>query len=282
MSSTICASCTGLSIDKPVKSSPAKKPQWLDDRDHVSEFIATYPDCKLKKQTQYTQQFDVEVGRAHQGKHLLYWAAQSCSALKANDAKTAYGSFRNHGVSKVDSKGNVRVYLQCPQPYKTKKKGETTPTTFYRHFHYVLSNSEKTSWTTQIYTKMVSCELNYNDLIDTIRKGTAVVLNVLPPEYYGKDHIPNTYNLPVKTVQRMKVDESKVWLSDVIGRHYPVLHKALQSKTITLKEVPIVCYCAHKDCNASELASIALMKKGFVRVDEYKGGMKEYNNKTKN
>ena len=41
-------------------------------------------------------------------------------------------------------------------------------------------------------------------------------------------------------------------------------------------EIPIVAYCAHEKCNASELAIKELMKKGFVNINEYSGGIVEY------
>ena len=51
---------------------------------------------------------------------------------------------------------------------------------------------------------------------------------------------------------------------------------ALKKKEISVYEVPIVTYCAHEKCNASELLIEELMKKGIVNVNEYSGGMKEY------
>ena len=42
--------------------------------------------------------------------------------------------------------------------------------------------------------------------------------------------------------------------------------------------IPIITYCAHKDCNASNMLAEVLLKKGFRNIDEYPGGMKEWNN----
>ncbi len=38
----------------------------------------------------------------------------------------------------------------------------------------------------------------------------------------------------------------------------------------------VIVYCAHDKCDAGEKAAIALMKKGFVNMSEFPGGMKEY------
>ena len=76
----------------------------------------------------------------------------------------------------------------------------------------------------------------------------------------------------------MSVGQLNDWFSIVIKRHYPELQKMI-NKRLSVYEIPIVCYCAHKDCNASELALEELAKKGFVNVSLYEGGMLEYNKK---
>ena len=70
-------------------------------------------------------------------------------------------------------------------------------------------------------------------------------------------------------------------LEEVINIHYPKLKKYLQNGKLRLYEVPIITYCAHSTCNASDLALTELMKKGFVNVSEYNGGMLEYRNNIK-
>ena len=57
--------------------------------------------------------------------------------------------------------------------------------------------------------------------------------------------------------------------------------RALKEGKIQIKELPIVVYCAHSKCNSSHIAAEELLKKGFVNISEYKGGMKEYNKKSK-
>jgi rhodanese-related sulfurtransferase len=97
-----------------------------------------------------------------------------------------------------------------------------------------------------------------------------VVLNALPCEYYGKDHIPNSYNLPYKTARKMTEKEVDAWMREVIALHYPKLEK------MALHEVPILTYCAHSGCHASELLVQELQKRGYVNLFEFKGGMKEW------
>ena len=65
-------------------------------------------------------------------------------------------------------------------------------------------------------------------------------------------------------------------MKEVVDLHYPILSRMLKNKTLEIDEVPLLTYCAHKECNASSLLANELLKKGQYRVDEFPGGMKEY------
>ena len=75
----------------------------------------------------------------------------------------------------------------------------------------------------------------------------------------------------------MSQDELLQWFKDVIYKNYKNLAKLIKKREINLYEVPIVFYCGKKSCNLSEKASQELLKKGFVNIREFSGGMKEYN-----
>ena len=66
------------------------------------------------------------------------------------------------------------------------------------------------------------------------------------------------------------------WFKEVIKTNYPKLQKLLDLKKINIYEIPIITYCAHKDCSASDNCARELLKKRFVNIMEFKGGMKEY------
>ena len=120
---------------------------------------------------------------------------------------------------------------------------------------------------------------NFNDLkkfVEEAKSGMSVVLNALPAEYFAKDHVPNSFNLFHKTIAKMSVKELQDWFGEVIKIHYPKLATYIKNKKLEIYEIPIVAYCAHEKCNASELAIKELMKKGFVNINEYSGGIVEY------
>ena len=273
---SVCASCTSFSIDSPIISSSDKKPSWLQDHDYVQHFIDNIKTFSEKKQNKYDQIIDLSLGKKHANKIVLYWATKYSSDLIVNDAKTAYGTFKNHGIVKLNNYGKGKLYLQCPQIYKTKQKGSSKEESFFRHFHFVFSNKDSKSWLPKIYTHLIICKRNLQYVKQKLKTSSAVLLNALPSEYYAKNHIPNSYNMNYKTLQKMSPTDFKKWLTEVIHLHYPSISKLLSSKKISIEDVPIISYCAHESCNASELLEKELLKRGMHRVDSFPGGMKDW------
>ena len=277
--SEICASCIDFDMNKIVKSKDSLTPKWLSEKNYVRNFIEKNNQAFTNK---FPQKYDVvmkvNIGKQHAGKKVLYWAAKEKNSnhLHVNDAKNAYGNFSNSGVVTVNKNGASLLKFCCPQIYHTTPSSGTNPQTYYRHLHLVISNESKTKWEKQIYTKIVVCKLGFIPSMKLLKSKECIFINALPSEYYGKDHIPNSYNLTHKQVKQMTQAELFSWIEDIVKLHYPKVFEALKKKAISIYEVPIVTYCAHEKCNASELLIEELMKKGIVNVNEYSGGMKEY------
>ena len=276
----ICATCYTIDYENPVLASVHKRPLWLQEQDFVQDFVKNTTNFRIRKAPNYNQKITLTLGKQNAGKKILYWAANPKSTpehkLKIEDAKEAYGNFANHGVASINSEGIAIVYLQCPQSYKTTMNRKTKAEPFYRHLHFVYSNKDKNEWKFKLYTQVMICELTKKQMIDKLLAGYSIILNTLPCKYYAKEHIPNSYNLHHETIKTMSVKQLEQWMTDVIERNYPKLWKQVKKGEITLAELPIVSYCAHSKCNASHLATYELMKNGFVNVDIYPGGMKEW------
>tara|TARA_A100001011_G_C14321225_1_gene850753 strand:+ start:249 stop:1112 length:864 start_codon:yes stop_codon:yes gene_type:complete len=276
--SEICASCLDFDINKIVKSKDSLAPKWLSEKDYVQEFIMKSNVFSNYHPKDFDVKMKLDIGKQYYGKKILYWAAKknNNNNLSINDAKTSYGNFSNSGVASVDKNGVVVLKFSCPQIYRTTPAYGSKSQSYYRHLHFVISNSEKDKWMEQIYTKIVVCKFGLKESIQMLKSGNYVFINALTCEYYGKDHIPNTYNLTHKQVKKMNQRELHEWFKQVVKLHYPNIHKEITLKTINVKEIPIVAYCAHEKCNASELLLEELLKKGMVNVYDYSGGMKEY------
>ena len=274
----ICASCLNFEMNKIVKSKDSLAPKWLSAKDHVRNFIDNNLSFTSKRPQKYNVVMKITIGKQHAGKKVLYWATKekNGSFLHVNDAKSAYGNFSNSGIVGINKNGESLLKISCPQIYHTTPANGTKSRTYYRHLHFVISNESKTKWNNQIYTKIVVCKFGLKQSMEFLNKREHVFINALPSEYYGKDHIPNSYNLTHKQVKQMSQNELFNWFKDIVKLHYPKVFEALKKKDISVYEVPIVTYCAHEKCNASELLIEELMKKGMVNVNEYSGGMKEY------
>jgi len=250
----------------------------LSEKDHVRDFIGKNQSFTNKVPQKYNVVMKVNIGMQHVGKKVLYWAAKekTTSHLHVNDAKSAYGNFSNSGIVVVNNNGEVLLKLSCPQIYHTIPSNDSKPHTYYRHLHLVISNNAKNKWAKQIYTKIVVCRKDLKSSMKYLKSGECIFINALPSEYYGKDHIPNSYNLTHNQVKKMSQMALFTWLEEIVKLHYPKIYNALKNNTISIYEIPIITYCAHEKCNASELLIEELMKKGIVNVNEYSGGMKEY------
>lgn len=271
----VCASCLDFNMDKVVKSKNSLKPTWLKDNDYVEAFIKNH-DLNLKTPSKYDVEIKVDLGSKFAGKKILYWAADkniNHSPL-VKLAKNAYNKFENSGVIKVNKDGKGIFKIDCPQIYRAKRNEKEKLKSYFRHMHFVIEKDNQ--WDTQIYTKIVICKYDYEQFMKQHKKGTTVIINALPNEYFAKDHIPNSYNLFNKTIKSMSSEQLLSWFKEVIKLHYPKLNTYIENNKIELYEIPIITYCAHEKCNASELAIKELMKKGFVNINEYSGGIVDY------
>ena len=273
-----CASCLNFSIDKVVKSMDYMKPKWLENTDYVENFIHKTSNFSLKKSKKYDTNIELDLGLSMANKRILYWCAKSKendSPIVA-DAKEAYGDFSNHGISLVNKDGKVKLFFDCPQLYNTIPKNGKYKHTYFRHLHFVVANSNCEKWLSQIYTKIIVCSYDLKEVLSMKSSGLYILLNTLPASNYAKDHIPGSYNLHHKSIANMSVRELRKWFSDIVELHYPKLQSYLKNEKIEIYELPIITYCAHEKCNASDLALKELMKKGFVNVSEFPGGMEDY------
>jgi rhodanese-related sulfurtransferase len=272
-----CASCLDFSTDKIVKSVTSLKPNWLKDIDYVEDFIQNKKEFSIKYPKIYDTSMEVDFGKGLANKRILYWCANSKRGHNPIivGAKEAYGSFSNHGIVETNSSGKAKLLFKCPQLYSTlSDKGKKR--TYFRHLHFVVANKKIDNWLPQIYTKIITCTYSLKEFGSMKKSGMYVILNTLPSEYYAKDHIPNSYNLNYKTISKMSQSELQEWFYDIVVIHYPKLKEYLEKDKVEIYELPIITYCANEKCNASDLAMEELMKKGFVNVCEYSGGMQEY------
>ena len=209
---------------------------------------------------------------------ICYWAADySKDFMKIKSAKEAYNKFKNHGLVKTNSSGDTTFVLNCPQPYSVDN------ITYPRHVHYCLLNRDN-FWSDDIKTLVVSCKINFKMIREYNHKKCHFLINALPKDNYNRCHIPNSYNLPLSLIDRSSSQEKKTiikkFLEDNLS-NYPRLNKSVKGEKLNIFNLPIVVYCAHSQCHASEKLIEHLIDAGFVNILEYPGGTKEWKLKEK-
>ena len=210
---------------------------------------------------------------------ICYWAAEYTNDfMKIKSAKEAYNKFKNHGLVKTNGNGDTTLVLNCPQPYSV------DDITYPRHVHYCLLDRNN-FWSDNIKTVIVSCKVDFKIMREYVHKKCHFTINSLPRDNFDRCHIPNSYNLPVSLLDRTSSQEKrnkiKKFLEDNLS-NYPKLNSSVKNKKLNIFNLPIVVYCAHSKCHASEKLTEHLIDAGFVNILEYPGGTKEWKLKEKN
>lgn len=213
------------------------------------------------------------LGSDNSNKYVFYWAANPQKDIhKILGPKEAYGDYENHGLLKCDDKGEVILKFNPPQPYKEDSK--TNP----RHIHYLLESSEQTWLPLKTIRIIQSVSLEYLD--ERIKNKDMIILNALPKKYHKKDKIPGSYNLPTESLDKYtsesKSRKVKNFLKSIL-KHYPKIESLVNDKHLVLEDIPIVTYCAHSKCDASDKLIDHLYECKFNNTQEFKGGIEEYN-----
>jgi rhodanese-related sulfurtransferase len=215
------------------------------------------------------------LGDKHANKHVYYWATnESENMLEILPPETAYGEYENNGLKKCDGEGEVSLIFNTPQPYK--ENGKTYP----RHVHYIVEDENKV-WR-PLKTIRVVCTVSIDYLDERIKMKDTMIINALPEEYFDKEKIPNSVNLPFKSLEKLttKSIERKVlkFIKSSL-KYYPVIQELVNDKKLEVTDIPIITYCAHSKCDASERLIHALYSSGVNNVLEWKEGMEGWNKK---
>ena len=218
---------------------------------------------------------NLTLGEEHANKHVYYWAANESENIhEILPPESAYGGYENHGLKKCDDKGETTLVFNTPQPYKEGKK------THPRHVHYIAEDSNKV-WR-PLKTIRVLCTISLDYLDERIKTKDTIIVNALPEEYFKKDKIPNSVNLPLVSLDKLtskSVERRVLKFLKTSLKCSPVLQELVNDKKLELKDVPIITYCAHSKCDASEKLIHALYSCGVNNVLEWKEGIEGWNKK---
>lgn len=231
----------------------------------ISEIVPDLNDRPLK--------LKLKLGEDNKNKWIFYWAPNhSDDPMTMMPPETAYGKYENHGLLKSDEKGKVVLKFNCPQPYKDEKQ------TYCRHVHYILEGPDKT-WL-PLKTIRVICDVTIDYLDGRIKEEDCMIINALPEEYFEKEKIPKSVNLSYKSLEKLtqKSKERKIIkFLKLKVKEYPQLYEKVTSKKLDIRDIPIIVYCAHSKCDASEKLIDFLHESRVNNTLEWKEGMEGWN-----
>ena len=236
----------------------------LEKRDEMVEETPIIKDKAIELKMKF--------GEGSSEKWAFYFASnEQEDPLEIKTPKEAYGQDENRGLVKTDKDGKATFKLNCPQPYRAEG------TTYCRHVHYLIE--EDGVWLPMRTTRVI-CEIELEKLDKVLKDKTALVINALDFKDYNKDKIPGSVNLPVSELEKLGIEEKEKrvvdFLKDNIKKLKPIEDK-VKEKKLDIKDVPIVTYCARKQCKASENLLDQLYECGVNNVLEFSGGMELWN-----
>jgi rhodanese-related sulfurtransferase len=115
-----------------------------------------------------------------------------------------------------------------------------------------------------------------------IKKKTYLVMNALSKESFDKKHIPNSILCHNESLEGLTKQKKDGIIKQLIKKNlsgFPKIKEFIDS-TDSIKDVPIIVYCAHDECEASAKLTSHLYDCGYYNVMEYPGGLKEWFSET--
>jgi len=94
----------------------------------------------------------------------------------------------------------------------------------------------------------MSKPISREDLLPLVQQGSVVLLEILPPKYYDKEHLPSARNLPLEGFEQRLAE---------LGLE---------------RNAAIVTYCTGPTCANSGVAAARLESMGYSNVRVFKGG----------
>ena len=199
-------------------------------------------------------------------------------------AHAAYQEPRNYCVSEVVEKHKsftVRGKICIPDnPSLVRYRGEVAPL----HVVVVVIAPEKDSTdkesdeaSSETLAYSIIPKILYESVREMMDKKYAIFVNALPKQYFEENTIPNSISIPVKEHEKLSGEDRKEKFNKIIQRkqlEYPHM------MDLEVEEVPLVVFCAHEKCNASEKLCELLREAGFKKIFEYTGGQKDYDEKS--
>ena len=186
---------------------------------------------------------------------IFYFATMNKSfTTPLKNFKDAYDKLENSGVTRTDSNGNAKFFLDCPQVYIS-LDGKV----YDRHIHYLYWDEKYRIWNKNLYTQSIICDIDQKFVLQNMKK--CLLIDTLPSKMYKNKHIKGAYNIPFNK----KINENDLEKN---------IFEKFNNKS---KNIIIIVYCYNANCIAAIKVLKKLNKLGYNNVVHYKDGIESWN-----
>jgi len=213
------------------------------------------------------------------GKRFIAWAANPSSSEGVEAANVAYDGCENYCVSEICKRcGKVIGLVQIAIPQLTRRKGEVFPLQVHclKEASYAQGVKER-KWSEEVQTYPIIPKILYKTVQEMTDKKVAILINALPREDFEKNTILGSISIPLGEHEKLSEEEREQSFIKII-RKEQLKHPQLLD--LNVDEIPLIVFCAHEKCDASEELAKLLAIANFKKILEYSGGQKDYDEKS--
>ena len=254
----ICSTCNIIKIDKNYNL-------YSENKEDLTKLPGIIPSFNKKG----TEKILLELGKKYSNRLIYYISSNTRTNNLLLKYPDSYKNSENYGLGKLDMNGKVKLFINCPQPYK--EKGIS----YVSHIHILISNKAMNGWLDDSLSVSVICKIDKSLVKKHLKNKDRLMINALSKEYYQKQHIKDSFNLYYKEASIMSNKNIKDLVKQMIDENKDI-KKYIKKNKISLLDTPILVYCYDKTCSAGHELGNILIQNGFTNLIDYSGGIVDW------
>lgn len=236
---------------------------------------------KPYKQLNYNISQLININSNNKDQIIFYWASDNLPNHNykyniINNFKNAHKNLNNYGITKINQKGKIKIYLQTPQIYYFHNLLTNQNLLIPKIVNFIFYNDNNQEWNfNEIYSLLIFPKFKIEKFIGIYKKKNTVIINCNSNFIYSTHHIPITFNLSNENINTFNESKLKDWFEIIIRNNYTNLNEYIINNEINL--VPIIIYSNFK-LKTDKYITLCynLFKKGFYNISFFSGDLTDF------
>ncbi len=231
------------------------------------------------RQLNYSISQLIDIPKLFEDKIIFYWGSDELSDNNLNiinDFEISHQKLNNYGLTKVNKKQRIKIYLKIPQIYYINNNFNENKVELLvpRIVNLIFYNEENNKWDfDQIYSLLIFPKLRIEKFIDRYKTKNTIIINTNNNFIYSTNHLANTFNLSSENINTYEDIKLEDWFQKIIKNNYPKLSN--YSNNINL--VPIILYSNNR-LKQEKYINLCynFLKRGFLNISFFYGDIIDF------